>query len=584
MSHDLRTPLASIKASVTSLLQRDIDWTEEATLDFLATIDEEADRLDVLVANLLDMSRLQSGGLRFQLRPVGYEEVVPAALASLSGPTDCVDITLDETLPRVVADPALLERAIANIMANAVAMTRPGGRVRIEAGAVAGRVDLRIVDQGPGIAPEDRARIFEPFQRLGDAAGQRGRAGPGRGPRVRGGHGRRAHGRRHARGRHHDGARPARGGRAVTRVLVVDDEPQIVRALATNLRARGFEVDLAATGEDGLRLAADHHPDVVILDLGLPGIDGLEVVGGLRGWTNVPIIVLSVREGEADKVAALDAGADDYLTKPFGMNELLARIRAAVRRNAPVDEEPVVRTDAFTIDLVSKQVQREGEEVRLTPTEWHLVEVLVRHAGRLVSQRQLLQEVWGPQYGTESDYLRVYMAQVRRKLEPDPPGPATSSPSRAWATASSPEASPRLATVSGMPLTSGINHVAFLTTDMDRTIRFYEEAFEAKVVFEMKRDRGPPLDEDRGRRRRLDAQRLPGRGGRVFGERRRPGKRGGVDHFGFQADSKATLEELQERLAKAGAEEVGEVQRLGGEWSLFFRDIDGLELEVCAND
>jgi two-component system KDP operon response regulator KdpE len=209
----------------------------------------------------------------------------------------------------------------------------------------------------------------------------------------------------------------------VTRVLVVDDEPQIVRALATNLRARGFEVDLAATGEDGLRLAADRHPDVVILDLGLPGIDGLEVVGGLRGWTNVPIIVLSVREGEADKVAALDAGADDYLTKPFGMNELLARIRAAVRRTAPADEEAVVETESFVIDLAARTATKAGEEVRLTPTEWHLVEVLVRHAGRLVSQKQLLQEVWGPQYGTESAYLRVHMAQVRRKLEPDPSRP-----------------------------------------------------------------------------------------------------------------------------------------------------------------
>jgi two-component system KDP operon response regulator KdpE len=209
----------------------------------------------------------------------------------------------------------------------------------------------------------------------------------------------------------------------VTRVLVVDDEPQIVRALATNLRARGFDVDLAATGEDGLRLAAERHPDVVILDLGLPGIDGIEVVGGLRGWTTVPIIVLSVRDGEADKVAALDAGADDYITKPFGMNELLARIRAAVRRNAPADEEPVVETDDFRIDLAAKQVTRAGAEVRLTPTEWHLVEVLVRHAGRLVTQKQLLQEVWGPQYGTESAYLRVHMAQVRRKLEPDPARP-----------------------------------------------------------------------------------------------------------------------------------------------------------------
>ena len=207
------------------------------------------------------------------------------------------------------------------------------------------------------------------------------------------------------------------------RVLVVDDEPQIRRALATNLRARGYDVDLAASGEEALVLAAERHPDVVILDLGLPGIDGIEVVRGLRGWTSVPIVVLSVREDEVDKVAALDAGADDYVTKPFGMNELLARLRAALRRAAPADEEAIVATDVFTIDLAAKRVTREGEEVHLTPTEWHLIEVLVRHQGKLVSQRQLLQEVWGPQYETETNYLRVYLAQVRRKLEPDPSRP-----------------------------------------------------------------------------------------------------------------------------------------------------------------
>jgi two-component system KDP operon response regulator KdpE len=209
----------------------------------------------------------------------------------------------------------------------------------------------------------------------------------------------------------------------MTRVLVIDDEPQIQRALATNLRARDFDVDLALTGKEGLRLAADRHPDLVIVDLGLPDLDGVEVVAGLRGWTNVPILVLSVRDGETDKVAALDAGADDYITKPFGMNELLARMRAAIRRNAPVDEEPVITTDTLSIDLQRKVVERDGDEVKLTPTEWHLVEVLVRNAGRLVSQRQLLQEVWGPQYGTESAYLRVHMAQVRKKLEPDPSRP-----------------------------------------------------------------------------------------------------------------------------------------------------------------
>ncbi len=209
----------------------------------------------------------------------------------------------------------------------------------------------------------------------------------------------------------------------MNRVLVIDDEPQILRALATNLRARDLIVDLASTGREGLQSAADHRPDLVIVDLGLPDLDGVEVVAGLRGWTNVPIIVLSVRDAESDKVAALDAGADDYLTKPFGMNELLARMRAALRRGAPADEEAIVTAGDLTIDLLRKVAQRAGEVVRLTPSEWHLVEVLVRHAGRRVRLRQLLQEVWGPQYGTESAYQRVHMAQVRKKLEPDPSRP-----------------------------------------------------------------------------------------------------------------------------------------------------------------
>ena len=207
------------------------------------------------------------------------------------------------------------------------------------------------------------------------------------------------------------------------RVLVVDDEPQILRALSINLRARGYEVDLAPDGEQALELAARHHPDVVVLDLGLPGIDGVDVIRGLRGWSRVPIVVLSVRDAEPDKVAALDAGADDFVTKPFGMDELLARLRAALRRATPAGEEPVIETADFVIDLAAKRVRRDGEEIRLTPTEWHLVEVLVRNPGRLVSQQQLLQEVWGPEYHDETAYLRVYMANVRRKLEPEPGRP-----------------------------------------------------------------------------------------------------------------------------------------------------------------
>ena len=210
----------------------------------------------------------------------------------------------------------------------------------------------------------------------------------------------------------------------MSRVLVVDDEPQIRRTLAINLRARGYQVDLAASGEEALKAAADQPPDVVVLDLSLPGIDGLQVIQGLRGWTRTPIIVLSVREREADKVAALDAGADDYVTKPFGINELQARLRAAIRRaNLTQQDAPVIQTPDFRVDLAAKQVTRDGREIRLTPTEWQLVELLVRHPGRLVSQRQLLQEVWGPKYQEETNYLRLFIAQIRRKLEPDPAHP-----------------------------------------------------------------------------------------------------------------------------------------------------------------
>lgn len=209
------------------------------------------------------------------------------------------------------------------------------------------------------------------------------------------------------------------------RVLVVDDDATLRRALGINLRARGYDVDDAADGAEALRVAARRPPDVVVLDLGLPDLDGVEVILGLRAWTRAPIVVLSAREDQVQKVAALDAGADDYVTKPFGMDEFLARVRAALRRAAPVDEAgAVVSTADFTVDLPARTVvTAAGDEVRLTPTEWALLEVLVRHAGRHVSSRALLQEVWGPTYGTETNYLRVYIAQLRRKLEPDPSRP-----------------------------------------------------------------------------------------------------------------------------------------------------------------
>ncbi|WP_308113347.1 response regulator transcription factor [Antribacter soli] len=217
-----------------------------------------------------------------------------------------------------------------------------------------------------------------------------------------------------------DGEQPASGNR----VLVVDDDSGLARALSINLRAHGWDVIVAPTGAAALDAAASGRPDVVLLDLGLPDMSGLDVIAGIRGWTRVPIVVLSARQLGDDKVDALDAGADDYVTKPFAMNELLARLRAAVRRARPVDaDEPVIEAGELRIDLARRVVSRAGEDVRLSPTEWALLEVLVRNRGRMVGRQQLLREVWGPAYSTETNYLRVYTAQLRRKLEADPAHP-----------------------------------------------------------------------------------------------------------------------------------------------------------------
>jgi two-component system KDP operon response regulator KdpE len=248
----------------------------------------------------------------------------------------------------------------------------------------------------------------------------------------------------------------------MTRVLVVDDEPQILRALRINLRVRDYEVHVAATGAEALEVAGRYPPDLVILDLGLPDLDGVEVIQGLRGWTKAPIIVLSGRADSVDKVEALDAGADDYITKPFGVEELLARMRAAVRRTGTAEDLPRIRLGQLVVDLAAKRVIRqapvpaggsaggnggvvssrggsggmgppgkegsgrgpaEADDIRLTPTEWHLLEVLLRNPGKLLSRNQLLTEVWGPGYADATGNLRLYMAQLRRKLEPDPARP-----------------------------------------------------------------------------------------------------------------------------------------------------------------
>jgi two-component system KDP operon response regulator KdpE len=209
----------------------------------------------------------------------------------------------------------------------------------------------------------------------------------------------------------------------MTKILVVDDEPQIARALRINLTAHGYEVTTAPDGAQALRAAAAVVPDLVVLDLGLPDMDGAEVIAGLRGWSRAPILVLSGRAASAEKIAALDAGADDYVTKPFDIGELLARVRAATRRGGGADDAPMTEIGGATVDLASREVRRDGEEVRLTKTEWQLLEVLLRNPGKLVGQRELLHRVWGPNYGRETNYLRQYMAQLRRKLEADPARP-----------------------------------------------------------------------------------------------------------------------------------------------------------------
>jgi two-component system, OmpR family, KDP operon response regulator KdpE len=209
------------------------------------------------------------------------------------------------------------------------------------------------------------------------------------------------------------------------RVLVVDDDPGLLRAMAITLRVHGWDVTTAATGRGGIDAAATSHPDVVLLDLGLPDVSGLDVITAVRGWSRVPIIVLSARQLGDDKVDALDAGADDYVTKPFAMPELMARLRAAVRRAAhePGADEPVVEAGELRVDLARREVTRSGAPVRLTPTEWSLLELLVRHPGRVVGREQMLREVWGPTATRDTHYLRVYVAQLRRKLEPDPARP-----------------------------------------------------------------------------------------------------------------------------------------------------------------
>ena len=433
VSHDLRTPLAGAKAAVSSLRSDDVDFSAEDTAELLATIEESVDQLTALVGNLLDSSRLAAGVVRPELRRVYLEETVQRALLGISkGATgfgreglDRVKVEVNDAV--AMADSGLLERVLANLIDNALRYA-PNSVVRVNAGQVGDRVLIAVADEGPGIPRGSEEQLFAPFQRLGDRDNS---IGVGLGLSVARGFVEAMGGTitavRHPRRWPDDRDRSGRAaeGPAMTRVLVIDDEPQILRALRINLSVRGYEVTIAATGAEALRSAAEHRPDVIVLDLGLPDMSGIEVLEGLRGWLTAPVIVLSARTDSSDKVEALDAGADDYVTKPFGMDEFLARLRAAVRRAAAASDtdEPVIETSSFTVDLAAKKVTKNGSEVHLTPTEWGMLEMLVRNRGKLVGRDELLKEVWGPAYAKETHYLRVYLAQLRRKLEDDPSHP-----------------------------------------------------------------------------------------------------------------------------------------------------------------
>ena len=363
VSHDLRTPLASIKASVSSLRQTDVEWSEADQADLLATIEQNADRLDALIGNLLDMSRLHTGSLQPFLRPTAIDEVAPAALLGLDD-TLRLEMAVPDGFPLVLADPGLLERVLANLFSNALRHSPAGRPPELQAAAGRRHGAARGGRPRPGCARRAEGTHLRAVHPASATATRAAWASASRWPRAspRPWAGaswpwtpRAAGSRCGSRCRWRAGQVRARRG-VMTRVLVVDDEPSILRALRINLSAREYDVSTAIDGTTGLAAVARDRPDVIILDLGLPDMDGTEVIHGVRGWTSIPIIVLSAWGQESQKVAALDAGADDYVTKPFGMDELLARLRAAVRRASPAPDEPVVTTADFTVDLAAKQV------------------------------------------------------------------------------------------------------------------------------------------------------------------------------------------------------------------------------------
>ncbi len=457
VSHDLRTPLTVITGAATSL-RDDATLPAPARREMLDTIADEAGRLGRLVGDLLEITRLESGAVQVHKEWHSLEELLGAVLRRLDPVLAGreVAVRLPGSLPLVPLDDVLFDQALANLLENAVKYSPAAAPIGIEARLDGDHLVVEIADRGPGLAPGEEARVFEKFYRGG-------RAGPRRGAGL---------GLTIARAivEAHEGrisAQPRSGGGALFRielplggdppeveaeaagdepgggegrmsedapvagppvvVLVIEDDEPIRRFLRAALASQGFALVESATGADGIAQAAMRQPDLIVLDLGLPDVDGIEVTRRVREWSTVPILVLSARGQEGDKIRALDAGADDYVTKPFSMGELLARMRVALRHGARAragTDDSVVEAGPLRIDHARRQVTLEGAEVRLTPIEYRLLAALARFPGRVLTHEHLLREVWGPSHTSQHHYLRVYMAQLRHKLERDPSRPA----------------------------------------------------------------------------------------------------------------------------------------------------------------
>ncbi len=421
VSHDLRTPLTAIVAASAALDSPSIDPSERQ--EILAGIGQQARRLSRLVDQLLDLSRLEAGTAEPRRDWCSIEELVRDALDQLGdGDAGLFALSVRPGVPLVKVDAAQLERALVNLLENAKRYSR-GHEIKVRAGAIGERVVIRIVDRGPGIPHSQLSHIFEPFYRLADDGEH---PGSGLGLAIARGFVEANDGRLTAESLPGQGTTfvielPVNGAVSTSsgRVLVCDDELQIVRALKVILRDAGFEVVATATATEALDAAAVRAPDAAIIDLVLPDGDGVEVCSQLRSWSEMPILVLSAVGEEAEKVRALEAGADDYVTKPFGPRELVARLKAVMRRAGAGDEEPTIEVEGLSIDLAARTVRVGGEEVHLTPLEYDLLRTLARNRGRLMTHRALLQEVWGPGYADDTPVLRTHIANLRRKVEPE---------------------------------------------------------------------------------------------------------------------------------------------------------------------